>query len=71
MGMNTDCPSYKECPHRRDSGSCSGCGLENDHVFGCWFDKGSLSARCSNCGCKSTTFGSRCSVCNARMVDCL
>lgn len=32
-----------------------------------WFDRGSLSCRCSNCGCKSTKEYSFCPNCGADM----
>lgn len=34
---------------------------------GDWFDKGSMSCRCSNCGCKSTKEYSFCPNCGADM----
>lgn len=32
-----------------------------------WIDKGSLSCRCSNCGCKSTKETPYCAICGAKM----
>lgn len=32
-----------------------------------WIDKGSLSCRCSNCGCKSTKETLYCAICGAKM----
>lgn len=34
---------------------------------GYWYDKGSMSCRCSNCGCKSTSEYSFCPNCGADM----
>ncbi len=34
---------------------------------GYWYDKGSLSCRCSNCGCKSTKEYNFCPHCGADM----
>lgn len=34
-----------------------------------WFDRGSLSCRCSNCGCKSTKEFNFCPHCGADMRD--
>lgn len=34
-----------------------------------WFDKGSLSCRCSECGCKSPKEYTYCPNCGARMVE--
>lgn len=34
---------------------------------GYWFDRGSLSCRCSNCGCKSTHEYDFCPICGADM----
>lgn len=34
---------------------------------GKWIDKGSLSCRCSNCGCKSTKETPYCAICGAKM----
>lgn len=34
---------------------------------GYWYDKGSMSCRCSNCGCKSTKEYSFCPNCGADM----
>ena len=36
---------------------------------GHWYDKGSLSCRCSNCGCKSRTEYSFCPNCGADMRE--
>lgn len=36
-------------------------------VHGKWIDKGSLSCRCSNCGCKSTKETPYCAICGAKM----
>ena len=43
--------------------------LENQEVSARWFDKGSLSSRCSNCGCKSTKESKYCPNCGARMEE--
>lgn len=37
--------------------------------IGKWFDKGSLSCRCSECGCKSPKEYKYCPNCGARMVE--
>ena len=34
---------------------------------GYWFDRGSLSCRCSECGCKSTEESPYCHICGAKM----
>ena len=36
-------------------------------VRGEWYDKGSLSCRCSNCGCKNNKETNYCSNCGAEM----
>ena len=36
-------------------------------IKGEWIDKGSLSCRCSKCGCKSTAETNFCAVCGAEM----
>lgn len=43
--------------------------LENQKVSARWFDRGSLSSRCSNCGCKSTKESKYCPNCGARMEE--
>lgn len=43
--------------------------LENQEVSARWFDRGSLSSRCSNCGCKSTKESKYCPNCGARMEE--
>lgn len=47
-------PSGKEMPFRKVK-------------HGEWFDKGSLSCRCSNCGCKSSKESKFCPECGADM----
>lgn len=39
----------------------------SENVLGYWFDVGSLSCRCSNCGCKSDKEYDTCPNCNAKM----
>jgi hypothetical protein len=41
--------------------------IEEDKKHGEWIDKGSLSCRCSNCGCKSSKESKFCSECGAEM----
>lgn len=38
-----------------------------ENIHGEWIDKGSLSCRCSNCGCKSSKESKFCSECGADM----
>lgn len=38
-----------------------------ENIHGEWFDKGSLSCRCSSCGCKSSKESKFCSECGADM----
>ena len=38
-----------------------------ESIHGEWIDKGSLSCRCSKCGCKSTAETNFCAVCGADM----
>ena len=40
---------------------------EAEHKRGYWYDKGSLSCRCSNCGCKSPEEFNFCPNCGAKM----
>lgn len=40
---------------------------ESIESHGYWFDRGSLSCRCSECGCKNTKESDVCPHCNAIM----
>ena len=58
------CPLYGDCLSEY-AGNFKPVSSEERH--GRWFDRGSLSCRCSECGCKSTLELAQCPACGAIM----